>query len=89
MSVDCVPDWPDAAAGVELSPVVAAAVLEELELVLAELETAAAGAVLSAGAFAVPEPFRPASTVPLVEGRGAGAGVSAAGVLATGCSEVG
>lgn len=88
MSVDCVPDWPDAAAGVELSPVAAAA-LEELELVLAELETAAAGAVLSAGAFAVPEPFRPASTVPLVEGRGAGAGVSAAGVLATGCSEVG
>ncbi len=88
MSVDCVPDWPDAAAGVELSPVAAAA-LEELELVLAELETAAAGAVLSAGAFAVPEPFRPASTVPLVEGRGAGAGVSVAGVLATGCSEVG
>ena len=72
-----------AAPGAALSPVVPEAL---------ELETAA-GAALSAGAFAVPEPFRPASTVPLVLGGAgaavAGALVSAGGLVAAGCSEVG
>ena len=93
LSAVCAPDWPVAAAGVAPSPVAAVALEEfELELELVELETAA-GVVPSAGAFAVPEPLRPASTVPLVAGAGATAGAEAlppaAGVVPAGCSEVG
>ena len=80
----CVDAVPGAAAGAAVSAAVPEAleVLEEVE----ELESAAGG-------FAVPEPFRPASTVPLVDG-GAGAAVrgalvSGAGVVVAGCSEVG
>jgi len=74
-----------------LAVVAEAEELEELEL--DELETAAVG-VLSAGGFAVPEPFRPASTVPLVVAGGGGAAVpgafdSGAGAVVAGCSDVG
>ena len=91
LSADCVAGCaelvPVAAAGVALSLV--APGLEELE----EPETAPADEVPSAGGFAVPEPFSPASTVPLVAGGGgaavAGAVVSEAGVVVAGCSDVG
>ena len=67
-----------------LSPVAAGA----LELGELELETAAGG-LLSAGGFAVPEPFRPASTVPLVAAGGGGAAVCGAGAVVVGCADVG
>jgi hypothetical protein len=80
------------AAGVEPGAALSPVVPEALELDEVELETAAGG-LLSAGGFAVPDPFRPASTVPLVLGGGgaavAGALASGAGVLAAGCSDVG
>src|ERR1700733_42660 len=57
-----------------LSPVAA----EALELDELELETAAGG-LLSAGALAVPEPFRPASTVPVGLGAGGAAGAGGPG----------
>jgi len=94
---DCAEGCPGVAAGAApgaaLAPV-APDVPEELVLELDEFETAAAGELVSAGAFAVPEPFRPASTVPLVAGGGATAGAgalvsAAAGAVAAGCSEVG
>ena len=92
LSAACAPDWPVVAVAGALSPVApVAAALEELELELAEFETAV-GADVSAGGFAVPEPLRPASTVPWVAGgatAGAGAFAFAAGVVAAGCSEVG
>ena len=90
LSAACAPDWPVVAVAGALSPVApVAAALDELEVELAEFETAA-GVVVSAGGFAVPEPLRPASTVPLVAGGAtAGAGAFAAGVAAAGCSEVG
>ena len=91
LSAACAPDWPVVAVAGALAPVApVAAALDELEVELAEFETAA-GVVVSAGGFAVPEPLRPASTVPLVAGGGAtaGAGAFAAGVAAAGCSEVG
>ena len=90
LSADCAAGWaelePLAAAGVALSPV--APGLEELE----GLEPAAADEVFSAGGFAVPDPFSPASTVPLVDG-GAMTGLvplaPGAGVAVAGCSDVG
>ena len=91
LSAACAPDCPVVAVAGALSPVApVAAALDELDVELAEFETAA-GADVSAGGFAVPEPLRPASTVPLVAGDGAtaGAGAFAAGVAAAGCSEVG
>ena len=80
------------AAGVAPAAVLSPVAAEALELDELELETAAGG-LLSAGGLAVPEPFRPASTVPLVAGGGgaaaAGALVCAGGVVVAGCSEVG
>lgn len=92
LSADCAAGWAEAAPGAAVSPLVPEA--EELdELELDELETAADGA-LSAGGFAVPEPFRPASTVPLVAAGGGGAAVpgafvAGAGTVVAGCSDVG
>ena len=81
------------AAGVVPEAALSPAAAVALELEELEPETAAVG-LLSAGGFAVPEPFRPASTVPLVLGGVAGAAVvgapvSAGGVVVAGCSEVG
>src|SRR5271167_850930 len=77
LSADCAAGWaelvPGAGAGVALS-----AVLPEAPEALEPEEVAE-----SAGGFAVPEPFRPASTVPLVAGGGA------AGAVVAGCSDVG
>ena len=91
LSADCAAGWAGLAPGAALSPVAPEAEeLEELEL--DEFATAAAGP-FSAGGFAVPEPFKPASTVPLIAGGGgadvAGALVSAGGVVVAGCSDVG
>ena len=81
LSADCAAGWaelvPEAGAGVVLSAVVPEAP-EALEL---------EGLAESAGVFAVPEPFRPASTVPLVAGGGASG--ATAGVAVAGCSDVG
>ena len=86
LSADCAAGCVDAAPGAAAGAAVLAAVPEALVEELEELGSAAGG-------IAVPEPFRPASTVPLVDG-GAGAAVrgalvSGAAVVVVGCSEVG
>ena len=89
LSADCAAGCVDAAAGAAAGAAVSGAVPEALEALLEELEELAS----AAGGLAVPEPFRPASTVPLAAAGGGaavrGALVSGAGVVVAGCSEVG